>query len=102
MNQQMKFINKKPDSDKIHLIKRIQVYDLFDAYTYDLETPETDEEESGKLILLYGSNGSGKTTILNLIFHLLSPEPWGGHRTFVSRVPFRKINILFPIDCFIV
>lgn len=94
MNQQMILTNKKPDSDKINLIKRIQIYDLFGAYTYDLKTPETDEEESGKLILLYGSNGTGKTTILNLIFHLLSPEPWGGHRTFVSSVPFSKINIL--------
>jgi len=44
-------------------------------------------------MLLYGSNGSGKTTILNLVYHLLHPEPYGGHRSFVGSIPFKTFRV---------
>lgn len=47
------------------------------------------------LIILYGDNGTGKTTILQLIFHLLSVEPGRGHLTAIERVPFRSLKISF-------
>lgn len=76
-----------------YLVERIIVEDLYDTYSYDIETPSTSEAESGKLLLLYGDNGSGKTTILNLVYHLLSPEPYGGHRTYVGGIPFKKFEV---------
>ena len=45
--------------------------------------------------LLYGDNGAGKTTILNLVFHLLSSDLFRGHKTHIARVPFRKFSVTF-------
>src|SRR5437016_2058432 len=74
-------------------LKRLSVRDLFDIYSYDLRFATSAEPESVQLSLLYGDNGSGKTTILNLIYHLLSPEPYEGHRSFIGRCPFRMVEI---------
>lgn len=75
------------------LITRVEVDDLFYTYTYTLDLTPTPGPESGKLMLLYGNNGSGKTTILNLLYHLLHPEPYGGHRSFVGSVPFKQFRV---------
>jgi energy-coupling factor transporter ATP-binding protein EcfA2 len=75
------------------LISQIEVEKLFHTYTYNLAVTPVIGHESGRLILLYGSNGSGKTTILNLIYHLLHPEPYGGHRSFVGTIPFKKFRV---------
>ena len=75
------------------LITRVKVDELFYTYSYDLQSALTASPESGKLMLLYGNNGAGKTTILDLIYHLLNPEPFGGHRSFVGRVPFKVFEI---------
>ena len=45
--------------------------------------------------LLYGENGSGKTTILNLVFHLLSSDLFRGHKTYIAKVPFRRFSVTF-------
>jgi len=75
------------------LISRIEVEKLFYTYTYNLEMTSTASSESGRLMLLYGSNGSGKTTILNLLYHLLHPEPYGGHRSFLGSIPFKRFRL---------
>lgn len=77
----------------IALIERVIIDDLFYTYSYDLFTPKTAGPESGRLILLYGNNGTGKTTILNLIYHLLNPEPYGGHRSYIGRIPFKTMSV---------
>lgn len=76
-------------------IKRIVVDGLFGHFNYDLSLEKTsnDIEESQQLFILYGDNGSGKTTILNLVFHLLSPEESQGHRTYLARKQFRKLSV---------
>jgi energy-coupling factor transporter ATP-binding protein EcfA2 len=71
-------------------ISRIAVDKLFGRYTYDLRLKQT---QSPNLLILYGDNGSGKTTILDLVFHLLTHIHGGGHKTFVSKVPFRKLSV---------
>ncbi|MCH7945649.1 MAG: AAA family ATPase, partial [Armatimonadetes bacterium] len=63
---------------------------LFGFLSYEIRTRSQED-----LIILYGDNGSGKTTILNLIFHALSPEDAKGHRTFLARVPFKRLEIRF-------
>ena len=45
-------------------IDRIVVDKLFGFLSYDISTKSQED-----LIILYGDNGSGKTTILNLVFH---------------------------------
>ncbi len=74
------------------LVKRVRIEGLFEQFTYDL-SPQAAESSDYSLFLLYGDNGAGKSTILRLMFHLLNPDPFGGHRTFVSQIPFCRIEI---------
>jgi energy-coupling factor transporter ATP-binding protein EcfA2 len=71
-------------------ISRIVVDKLFGYYSYDLQSSETD---LSKLLILYGDNGSGKTTILKCIFHLLSPATNKRHRTELARIPFKRFAV---------
>lgn len=75
------------------LISRLEIEALFYSYSYDIRAATDIGPESGKLLLLYGNNGAGKTTILNLIFHLLHPEPFGGHRSYIGKIPFKFMRI---------
>lgn len=63
---------------------------LFGHSTYDLRGEGVD---LSKLLILYGDNGSGKTTILNCVFHLLSPATNRGHRGALARVPFSRFSV---------
>jgi energy-coupling factor transporter ATP-binding protein EcfA2 len=77
-------------------VKRIQVKRLFGHYTYDLSLPDLANEESiHQLLLLYGDNGSGKTTIVQLLFHLLSRSDRRGHRTFLAQTKFERFCVYF-------
>lgn len=78
---------------KSNLINKITVKRLFDTFTYDLSLSKKEIVEPGNLFLLYGENGSGKTTVLNLIFHLLNPEPYGGHRSYLGKIPFESFEV---------
>jgi ABC-type lipoprotein export system ATPase subunit len=72
-------------------ITRITITSLFGIYDYDL--PGTDAESFGQSIILYGDNGSGKTTILHLVFHMLSAANNRHHRTSIAQIPFRSVRI---------
>lgn len=69
-------------------VSRVTVNELFGRYTYELSAPR-----DSNLFILYGDNGSGKTTILRLLFHLLSVAPNRGHRTWIGSIPFRRVKI---------
>ena len=75
---------------KVPYISRIGIDLLFGRYTYDLCT---DNVDPSKLLILYGDNGSGKTTILKCIFHLLSPATNKGHRYALARIPFKRLSV---------
>lgn len=75
-------------------IKRIEVKKLFGTYNYSIVAP-SNESNSDRLMILYGDNGSGKTTILRTLFHLLAPERSEGHKTAVGKVPFSRFEIDF-------
>ncbi len=77
------------------VISRVQVERLFGHFTYDLNGEGAD---LSKLLILYGDNGSGKTTILNCIFHLLSPATNRGHRGALARVPFKLFSVRLGKD----
>ena len=75
------------------LITGIRVEKLFHEFTYEIYPTSALATERTNLLLLYGNNGSGKTTILNILYHLLDPEPYGGHRTFVGSTPFQIFEV---------
>ena len=65
-------------------IKRIHVAKLFGLYTYDLSVADSTKTNLSRLLILYGDNGSGKTTILKLLFNLLGFEQGRGQKTFLA------------------
>ena len=77
-----------------HSIQRIFVENLFGLFTYRLGDDGSGVDLSN-LFILYGDNGSGKTTILQLLTHLLSHEGSRGHKSFVVRTPFQRIAVEF-------
>ena len=77
-------------------ISKIEVENLFGRYDYEIPIDkDVANPEIPKVCLLYGDNGTGKTTILKLIFHLLSARGKRGHKTYVARTPFRRFGIVF-------
>lgn len=79
------------------IITNITVTKLFGRYSYSIPDPETHESSRGdsRLLLLYGDNGSGKTTILRLVYHLLSSAEQRNHRTFIAQTPFEQLIVTF-------
>jgi energy-coupling factor transporter ATP-binding protein EcfA2 len=75
-------------------IKRIVVSRLFGSYNYDL-SPSAESDNPDRLIILYGDNGSGKTTILRILFHLLAPEIGERHKTALVAIPFSRFDVHF-------
>lgn len=76
-------------------ITGIFVKKLFGLYTYDQKVTALSDERSERLILMYGDNGSGKTTIVRLVYHLLSRSSKRGHRTFVAKTQFERFGLYF-------
>lgn len=75
-------------------IAKIKVRRLFGTYDYDLFPPEA-ATEPDRLVILYGDNGTGKTTILRVLFHLISPETGQGHKTTLVRIPLSEFEVSF-------
>ena len=75
------------------LIQSIDIDDLFGQFRYRLRSLASIRGDD-QLLLLYGDNGAGKSTILNIVFHLLHPEPYEGHRSAAGRIPFRFVKIV--------
>lgn len=80
------------------ILRRVEIQELFGYLNYDLDF-ERDESgsvstaESEKAVsLLYGQNGSGKTTVLRLIYSALASSRGEGLRSYISLVPFKAIR----------
>jgi len=71
-------------------IQHINIEDLFGIYTYSIPV---DNIDISQLLILYGQNGAGKTTILQMIYNLLSSENGEGHKTELANTKFKKISI---------
>lgn len=74
-------------------ITGIECDGLFGQYTYKLYPDSASKDSIAKLLLLYGDNGSGKTTIAQLLFHLLSRQDGRGHRSFLGMTKFRRFCV---------
>lgn len=79
------------DEDAPALLARMEVRGLFGRYSYDIEVPA--EAGSERLLLFYADNGRGKTTVLRLLWHLLSPANNRGHRTAIGQIPFERVYV---------
>lgn len=79
-------------------VTRIEIDDLFGLYTYCLGEGRTSSSDTRRLFLLYGENGAGKTTVLQLVFSLLSQARNRGHRGFLARTPFRRLLVRLGSD----
>lgn len=77
------------------LITRIEVEKLFGRYNYEIGIPRNNSSTISRIALIYGDNGTGKTTILKLLFHLISPSGGKGHRSFICRTPFSRFTVVF-------
>ena len=75
------------------LIQSIDIDELFGQFRYRIRS-DASLRGDNQLLLLYGDNGAGKSTILNILFHLLHPEPYEGHRSAVGPIPFRSVKIV--------
>jgi len=69
-------------------VRQIDVENLFSRYSYLIEA-----KRDSSLLILYGDNGSGKTTILRMLFHLLSTARDRGHLTSLGAVPFTRFEV---------
>lgn len=73
-------------------INEIEVKGLFGYYNYKVSR---NKEVEDPLLIIYGDNGCGKTTILELIFNLLSTAPRSGHKSNIAKIKFKKFVIKF-------
>lgn len=71
------------------IISKIDIRGLYGLYDYSLP----DEGEFNEAVIFYGDNGSGKTTILKLVFHMLSSAPDRGHRQALYNAEFKELTI---------
>lgn len=74
-------------------INRIRIAELFGRYSYMIE-----RNENANILILYGDNGTGKTTTLRLLYHLLSVSNRRGHRTALGEVAFRSVEVTLDND----
>lgn len=74
-----------------HHIKSINITRLFGRYSYSF--PESGSELKG-LNIIYGGNGLGKTTLLNLVFHLFSIGQGKTNLDFISKTAFESFIVI--------
>ena len=80
-------------------IREIEVDSLFGEYNYRLRPSETYHDP--RVLVLYGQNGSGKTTVLKVVRSLMSTEDNGGHRSWLAKLPFQRVSIKLDNDVFV-
>ena len=75
-------------------ISNIITEKLFGHYDYNLVEDNAPNKDSSKFLILYGDNGSGKTTILKSLFYLLSPQTGSGHKSNLAKTKYKSITII--------
>lgn len=73
-------------------ITHIEVKKLFGYYDYAIPD-RADTKSLDDVVILYGDNGCGKTTLLKLVFHLLSSANDRRHRVTLYEIPFGSARV---------
>ncbi len=73
-------------------IEYVSVKKLFGHFDYHLDFANRDFA-SDKLSILYGDNGCGKTTVLQMLYHLLSPIDNRGHKSILAKIVFSEFEV---------
>ena len=73
-------------------IKTIAVEKLFGMYDYQLTVSPGAEDN---VFIIYGDNGTGKSTLLRLTYHLLAPEMGFSHKSYLANVAFKSFFVEF-------
>ena len=84
---------RKEQRARAHRITSVFIEGLFGLHTYNIQVSRTPGVPGPSLLILYGDNGTGKTTILQLVYHLLGKEDDRGHRSYLARIPFRRLRV---------
>lgn len=71
-------------------VRRIEIDALFGEQ--DIRIAK-DPASDPRIFVLYGKNGSGKTTILKILTSLISAEDNAGHRTRLAKLPFTRASV---------
>lgn len=89
------FQSREMDSKVIfkNRIKEIYVENLFGYYTYTIPKRDAFDKDSRHLYILYGDNGAGKTTILELIYYILSSKDGDGSKSKIANIKFTQFKI---------
>jgi len=82
------------------LIKRVVIQSLFGHADYVLNFSDGSTSDGADINVIYGLNGAGKTTVLQLLYNILTPEA-AGSKSWVSQTPFKRINISFSEEEYI-
>ncbi|WP_171904176.1 AAA family ATPase [Streptomyces abyssalis] len=77
------------------LIESVLITKLFGQFDHsiDMSASRSDNSPSRRLTLLYGDNGTGKTTILNILWNALSESRERHHRAYLANSPFNTLSI---------
>lgn len=84
--------NHQPKNEGAAICK-IEVERLFGQYTYSIPT-QPDERELSDVVILYGNNGCGKTTILKLLYNVLLSVPRSGSKSLVGKTRFGRFRVI--------
>jgi len=88
----MRTKNQSLDRHRNHnAMCRLEIEGLFGHFNYRIPSSGGVDDVT-RLMVLYGDNGCGKTTILKLLYHLFAVSG-RGHKTFVAGVPFRRFAV---------
>ena len=86
------FRGRDPASHPLSIV-RIEVERLFGKYNYILEDPPGNLSLSSPLMILYGNNGSGKTTILKALFYLFVTDWAEENISFFSGTSLGRFSV---------
>jgi predicted ATPase len=85
---------RNPPSHNLPFLQSFTVSELFGKYSFPVINFNKNDENSINVSFLFGENGIGKTTILRLLYALLSSSKTG-NKTLLASTKFRFIRAEF-------